>query len=69
MKNAIIRALRTWLQVLIGLLIAGWADVADFGDALSLAQTALVASIPALLSLVQNLLENETPLDVGPAKG
>ena len=69
MKNALIRCVRTFLQVFVGLLIVGWADITDVGDALTLASTAAVAAIPAVLSLIQNLLENETPIDVGPLKG
>ena len=64
MSNALIRAARTWAQVFVGLLIAGWAEVASFDSALSLVQTALVASVPAALSLVQNLLEDNTGVDV-----
>ena len=69
MRNALIRCVRTFLQVFVGLLIVGWADITDVGDALTLASTAAVAAIPAVLSLIQNLLENETPIDVGPLKG
>ena len=69
MKNALIRCARTFLQVFVGLLIVGWADITDVGDALTLASTAAIAAIPAVLALIQNLLENETPIDVGPLKG
>lgn len=62
--NAIVRAVRTYLQVLVGLVLAGWADVATFDNALDLGQTALVASIPAALSLIQNLLEDTTSLEI-----
>jgi len=62
--NAITRAIRTWAQVFVGLLIAGWADVASLDGAWSLAQTALVASVPAALALVQNLLEDGTSLEI-----
>jgi hypothetical protein len=62
--NAITRAIRTYLQVLIGLLLAGWADVASLEGALDLGTSALVASVPALLALVQNLLEDGTRLEI-----
>jgi hypothetical protein len=69
MKPALIRCLRTFLQVFVGLLIVGWAEVGDVGDALTLASSAAVAAIPAVLSLIQNLLEDKTPLNVGEFKG
>lgn len=62
--NAITRAIRTYLQVLLGLVLAGWADVAGLEDALNLGESAIVASVPALLSLLQNLLEDGTSLEV-----
>ena len=62
--NAIIRAVRTYLQVLLGLLIAGWADVQNLDQALDLGTSAVVASIPALLALLQNLLEDTTPVEL-----
>ena len=64
MRNALVRTVRTFLQVFVGLLIVGWADVGDVGDALTLASSAAVAAIPAVLSLIQNLLEDNTTLDV-----
>jgi hypothetical protein len=64
--NPFIRAARTYLQVLIGLLIAGWADVTDAASALSLGQAALLASIPAALSLLQNALEDSTEVQILP---
>jgi len=64
--NAIVRAVRTYLQVFIGLLIAGWADVAGIDSALTLGKSALLASIPAGLSLIQNLLEDSTAVEVRP---
>lgn len=56
--NALVRAVRTYLQVLVGLLLVGWADVGNLDSALTLGKTALIASVPALLSLAQNLLED-----------
>jgi hypothetical protein len=62
--NAIIRAVRTYLQVLVGLLIVGWTDIQSLDQALDLGTSAVVASVPALLSLVQNLLEDTTPVEL-----
>lgn len=62
--NAIVRAVRTYLQVLIGLLIVGWADVQSLDGALDLGTAAVVASVPALLALLQNLLEDTTPVQI-----
>jgi hypothetical protein len=62
--NAIIRAVRTYLQVLVGLLIVGWTDIQSLDQALDLGTAAVVASVPALLSLVQNLLEDTTPVEL-----
>jgi hypothetical protein len=62
--NAITRAIRTYLQVLVGLLLVGWADVANLEGALDLGKAALVASVPALLSLIQNLLEDTTSVQI-----
>lgn len=62
--NAITRAIRTYLQVLIGLLLAGWADVEGLDGVLDLGTSALVASVPAALSLLQNLLEDTTSVQI-----
>ena len=64
-KDAAIRAIRTYLQVFIGLLLAGWAgNVVDLHTGLSILQTAAVGAIPAVLSLIQNMLEQYgTPVD------
>jgi hypothetical protein len=62
--NAIVRAVRTYLQVLVGLVIAGWADVDGLSSAIDLGEAALIASIPAALALVQNLLEDTTPVSL-----
>lgn len=64
--NPFIRAARTYLQVLVGLLIAGWADVTNAASAISLGQAALIASIPAALSLIQNALEDSTEVQILP---
>lgn len=62
--NAIVRAVRTYLQTLIGLLLAGWADVEGLEGVLDLGTSALVASVPAALALLQNLLEDSTPVQI-----
>lgn len=64
MKNAAIRALRTYLQVFIGLLLAGWTDFANTEQFLDLATSAAVAAVPAALSFIQNALEDNTTVNV-----
>lgn len=56
-SNPFVRAVRTYLQVFIGLLLAGWVDFASTDDFLTLARTAAIASVPAALSFIQNALE------------
>jgi hypothetical protein len=63
-KNALIRAVRTYAQVLIGLLIVNWVDVGSFSDAVRIWQIALVASVPAGLALLQNILEDNTSANI-----
>lgn len=46
------RTAATYVETLCGLLIAGWADVADLGI-LSVAETAAVAAVPAALAVVK----------------
>jgi hypothetical protein len=53
MKAILIRAARTYLQALIGLLIA--SPLADLN--ISTVKTLLVSAAPAALSVVQNALE------------
>lgn len=53
MNAVLIRALRTYLQTLIGLLIASPAFSLDLGSL----KAAAVAALPAALALVQNALE------------
>lgn len=62
MTDALIRTARTFLQVFIGLLLVGWADVSDVASAIDLATAAAVAAVPAVLALIQNLLEDNTEL-------
>ncbi len=64
--NPFIRAGRTYLQVFIGLLLAGWTDFASAGDFIDLASAAAVAAVPAGLSLLQNALEDSTEVQILP---
>lgn len=64
--NPFIRAARTYLQVFCGLLLAGWVDFASADDFLNLARSAALAAVPAGLSLLQNALEDSTPVQVLP---
>jgi hypothetical protein len=65
LKNAYIRAARTFVQTFIGVFLAGLlaqGGVAVLGDLadLTLLNQAAAASVVAVLSLVQNLLEGGT---------
>lgn len=64
MQNALVRAIRTYAQVFIGLILAGWVDFASAGDFLDLAKSAAIAAVPAGLALIQNALEDNTSLDI-----
>ena len=64
--NPFIRALRTYVQVFVGLLLAGWTDFASADDFLSLAKSAALAAVPAGLSLLQNALEDSTEVQILP---
>lgn len=64
--NPFIRAARTYLQVFIGLLLAGWVDFASTDDFLTLARSAAIAAVPAGLSLLQNALEDSTDVQLLP---
>lgn len=73
MKDAAIRALRTFLQALIGAFIATSAlqsiasDATIDGDALTRAGiSSLAAGVIALLSFVQNALEDATGAHILP---
>jgi hypothetical protein len=73
MKDAAIRALRTFLQALIGAFIATSAlqsiaaDSTIDGDALTRAGiSSLAAGVIALLSFVQNALEDATGAHILP---
>ncbi len=63
-SNPFVRAVRTYIQVFIGLLLAGWADFASSDDFLTLARTAAIAAVPAALSFLQNALEDATSVEV-----
>ena len=58
MKNTLIRAVRTWAQAFIGLLIASNVFGVDGAVDLAAVQVAAVSAIPAALALVQNWLES-----------
>lgn len=60
MHKALIRAARTYAQVFIGLLLAGWVDFASTDDFLSLTKSAALAAVPAGLALIQNAFEDNT---------
>ena len=64
MKRALIRAIRTYLQTLVGLLVVGWVDITKVADVLNLGRSAAVAAVPAVLSLIQNALEDNTPVQI-----
>lgn len=64
MRNALIRAVRTYLQVFIALLLAGWVEFTEVGEFLDLATSAAMAALPAALSFIQNALEDNTDMDV-----
>lgn len=64
LKNAFIRGVRTYLQVFVSLLLVGWVDFTNVGEFMTLATSAAVAAVPALLSFIQNALEDNTDVDV-----
>jgi hypothetical protein len=57
MKDVLIRAVRTWLQAFIGLLLASnlFTSVESFDP--SVLGVAAVSAIPAALAVIQNWLE------------
>lgn len=64
------RVVTTYLESFLGLLIAGWADVAELG-ALSVLETAAIAAVPAALSVAKGGLarfrgDRESPSLVSP---
>lgn len=67
-KNAAIRAIRTFAQTFIGVFLAGYAgnSLAELGN-LTLLDTAAAAGIVAVLALAMNLIEGATndPLPKG----
>ena len=60
LKNALVRAVRTYLQTFTGLVIVAWSDTIDLSTLRALA----VAAVPAALSALQNFLETTTPVEV-----
>lgn len=66
LSSPFVRAIRTYLQVFVGLLLVGWTDFASADDFLNLARSAAIAAVPAGLSLIQNALEDSTPVQILP---
>lgn len=67
-RNAFIRALRTFAQSFVGVLLATWAGNSLTGLAdIALLDKAAAAGVIAVLALVMNLLESATndPLPKG----
>ena len=60
LKNAFIRAARTYIQTLIGLVAV--AGLTDFD--LATAKSFALAAAPAALAVIQNYLETTTPVEV-----
>ncbi len=60
LKNAFIRAARTYVQGVLGLVLA--AGLTDFD--LSTAKAVAVAALPAAIAVLQNYLEQTTPVEV-----
>jgi hypothetical protein len=63
LKDTIERTVATYVEVLIGLLIAGWTDHIDW----SFAKTAAVAAVPAALAVAKAALAELRPGTVSPA--
>ena len=58
------RAIATYLQTFLGLLLAGWTtDTVD----LSVVQAAAVAAVPAALAVVKGALAARVPGTISPA--
>jgi hypothetical protein len=54
--EVVARAARTFLASWVGLMVAGWSGVATLGNAGDLAESAAIAAIPAVLSVVKSLV-------------
>ena len=65
-RNAAIRALRTYVQTFIGLLLATWGgQVVDWHTGLTILQVAALGAVPAVLSLIRNMLEGDVTYNRG----
>lgn len=47
------RAVSTYLEVFIGLLIVTWADITSVSDALTVGRSAAIAAVPAGLAVIK----------------
>lgn len=68
LKNALIRAIRTFAQSFVGVILATWAGGSLTGLAdITLLDKAAAAGVIAVLALIMNLLESATnnPLPKG----
>jgi hypothetical protein len=63
-KNALVRGVRTYIQVFVGFLLVGWTNVVDVSGGVDAVAAAAVAAVPALLSFIQNALEDNTQINV-----
>lgn len=61
-RDAAIRAIRTFLQTFLGLLLVQWTDIVDIKSGLSVLATAAMAAAPAVISFLQNVLEDNTDI-------
>lgn len=66
MTNVLIRAIRTYIQTLLGLLLASNVFDVDRIDKLTFWTQAAVAAIPAAIAVVQNALEQASNQNVVP---
>lgn len=63
LRDAVVRAARTYIQVFVGLLAADLLvvdHVESLETGLSLVGTAALAAVPATVSLLQNAVEDKT---------
>lgn len=67
MRPYVIRAIRTYLQAFVGLILASWGgEVVGWQTGLTVLQVAAVGAIPAVLALIQNWLEDSGTINLGP---
>lgn len=64
MKDVLIRALRTYVQTALGLIIASSVFQKGQVGALSVVVSLAVSAIPAGLAVIQNALENTTNVPI-----